>query len=49
MAGHALSEDWLVLYQTLLSNVAAVSLAFRLGFEPYATLVAVRFASDGRG
>ena len=32
----------LVLYQTLESNTAAVSVATRLGFEQYATHVAVR-------
>ncbi len=39
---HALALDALVLYQTLLSNAAALALARRLGFEPYATLLAAR-------
>jgi len=41
----ALSAGPLVLYQTPLSNGPAVSLAHRLGFEQYATLLAVRLAS----
>jgi ribosomal protein S18 acetylase RimI-like enzyme len=43
----ALSSRQLVLYQTLLSNTPAVSIARRLGFERYATLLAVRLDSDG--
>jgi GNAT superfamily N-acetyltransferase len=46
MAEDALSADRLVLYQTLLSNVPAVSIALRLGFEQYATLLAVRLAPE---
>lgn len=38
----ALADDKLVLYQTLLSNTPAVSLARALGFDPYATHLAVR-------
>src|SRR4030095_16122846 len=34
---HALGEEKLVLYQTLLANGAALALARRLGFEAYAT------------
>lgn len=33
-----------VLYQTLMANVGAISIAEKLGFEKYATLVAVRLA-----
>jgi hypothetical protein len=46
MSQEALSAGRLVLYQTLLSNVPAVSLALRLGFEQYATLLSVRLVSD---
>jgi hypothetical protein len=46
MAHEALSAGRLVLYQTLVSNGPAVSLALRLGFEQYATLLAVRLVSD---
>ena len=46
MAEEALSAELLVLYQTLVSNVPAVSLGLRLGFERYATLLAVRLAPD---
>lgn len=42
MAEEALSAGQLVLYQTLLSNGPAISIALRLGFEQYATLLAVR-------
>lgn len=52
MAENALAQKRLVLYQTLLANTPALSLARRLGFEQYATLVAVRLAlpavSSGR-
>ena len=44
-AGHA-SLEQLMLYQELVSNRPAVSIALRLGFEQYATLLAVRFAPD---
>lgn len=46
MAQAALSQERLVLYQTLVSNIAALSIARRLGFAQYATLVAVRLARD---
>ncbi len=46
MAQEALAERQLLLYQTLLSNRPAVSLALRLGFEQYATLLAVRLVPD---
>lgn len=46
MAQEALPTGRLVLYQTLLSNGPAVSIADRLGFEQYATLLAVRLAPD---
>jgi hypothetical protein len=46
MAEQALSTGQLVLYQTLLSNRPAVSLALRLGFEQYATLLAVRLVPE---
>jgi ribosomal protein S18 acetylase RimI-like enzyme len=46
MAHEALVAGQLVLYQTLVSNRAAVSLALLLGFEQYATLLAVRIAPD---
>ncbi|MGH0035673.1 MAG: GNAT family N-acetyltransferase [Myxococcota bacterium] len=46
MAQAALSQERLVLYQTLLANVAALSVARRLGFARYATLVAVRLTRD---
>ncbi len=46
MAQAALSEGRLVLYQTLLANTPALSLAHQLGFSRYATLVAVRLAPD---
>jgi ribosomal protein S18 acetylase RimI-like enzyme len=46
LAREALSAERLVLYQTLVSNAPAMSLAHRLGFERYATLIAVRLASS---
>ncbi|HVN38116.1 MAG TPA: GNAT family N-acetyltransferase [Myxococcota bacterium] len=46
LAKQALSARQLVLYQTLLSNAPAIAIALRLGFEPYATLLAVRLAPD---
>jgi hypothetical protein len=46
MAQEALAVGRLLLYQTLLSNRPAVSLALRLGFERYATLLAVRLVPD---
>jgi len=46
MSQEALSAGRLVLYQTLLSNGPAVSLALRLGVEQYATLLAVRLVPD---
>jgi ribosomal protein S18 acetylase RimI-like enzyme len=42
MSAEASSSGALVLYQTLVSNRPAVSLALRLGFEEYARLLAVR-------
>lgn len=42
----AVAADQLVLYQTLLANAPAVAIARRLGFEPYATLLAVRLHRD---
>jgi predicted GNAT family acetyltransferase len=46
LAREALSAERLVLYQTLVSNAPAMSLAHRLGFDRYATLIAVRLASS---
>ncbi len=46
LADEALSAEQLVLYQTLVSNSPAISLARRLGFEKYATLLAVRLVPD---
>ena len=46
MAQEALAAGQLLLYQTLLSNRPAVALAQRLGFEQYATLLAVRLVPD---
>jgi ribosomal protein S18 acetylase RimI-like enzyme len=46
MSEEALSEDRLVLYQTLISNAPAVFLALRLGFAHYATRLAVRLTPD---
>jgi hypothetical protein len=46
MAEEALSAGQLVLYQTLLSNEPAISIARRLGFEQYATLLAASLATD---
>ncbi|HME72351.1 MAG TPA: GNAT family N-acetyltransferase [Myxococcota bacterium] len=45
MVEAALSAGKLVLYQTLLSNGPAVSLAHSIGFNQYATLRAARFVS----
>jgi GNAT superfamily N-acetyltransferase len=42
----ALAAGRLVLYQTLLSNGPALAVARRVGFEPYATLLAVRLTPD---
>lgn len=39
---YALERDLLVLYQTLVANEPAVALARALGFDPYATHLAVR-------
>jgi hypothetical protein len=44
----ALGRGELVLYQTLLTNRGALGIARRLGFEPYATLVALRLAAGAR-
>jgi hypothetical protein len=46
MVEKALAADPLILYQTLLSNGPSVSLARHLGFDHYATLLAVRLAPD---
>jgi hypothetical protein len=35
-----------VLYQTLVANAPSVALAARLGYEPYATHLAVQLASS---
>jgi len=45
MVRDALASGRLVLYQTLLANAPALSVARRLGFEPYATLLAVRLVA----
>lgn len=37
-----LTDDWLLLYQTLDANTASLALARRLGFERYATNLALR-------
>jgi GNAT superfamily N-acetyltransferase len=42
----ALSRGQLVLYQTLLENRPALRIAEKLGFERYATLVAVRLGEE---
>lgn len=44
MAQHGLEGGQLVLFQTLLSNLPAVSVALRLGFERYAAVLAVRLS-----
>jgi GNAT superfamily N-acetyltransferase len=41
--GEALARGQVVLYQTLLANRPALRIAERLGFEPFATVLAVRF------
>ena len=46
MLERALTKDQLILYQTLMSNVPSVSLARYLGFDQYATLLAVRLGSE---
>ena len=47
VVARALEAGTLPLYQTLVSNVAAVRLALAAGFESYATHVAVRLRDDG--
>jgi GNAT superfamily N-acetyltransferase len=42
----ALAAEQLVLYQALMSNAPSISLARHLGFDHYATLLAVRLVSD---
>lgn len=42
----AIKQDYLVLYQTLLTNTPAVKIAQGLGFQQYAQHVAVIFKSD---
>jgi predicted GNAT family acetyltransferase len=53
VAKSAVSEGTLVLYQTLLSNEPALAVARRIGFEAYATLLAIRIdpcaVQGGRG
>jgi hypothetical protein len=46
--GDALASGTVVLFQTLLDNRPALALARRLGFEPYATSLAVRLAVGDR-
>ena len=46
MAQETLAAGRFLLYQTLLSNRPAVSLALRLGLEQYATVLAVRLVPD---
>ena len=41
---HALSQDWVVAYQTLYSNQAAIKVAERLGVSPYAKHIAIRLS-----
>lgn len=43
----AIARDFVPLYQTLESNVAAVRIAIELGYTRYAKHVAVRLASSG--
>jgi predicted GNAT family acetyltransferase len=45
----ALKAGHIVLYQTLVANAPSVALATRLGYEPYATHLAVRLASNDAG
>jgi predicted GNAT family acetyltransferase len=42
----ALAQSKLLLYQTLESNSSAVRIAFALGYERYATHIAVRLKGD---
>ena len=42
-----LEAGFIVMYQTLLANAPSVALATRLGFQPYATHLAVRLTSEG--
>ena len=46
MTEAALSQERLILYQTLSSNLPALSIARRLGFAQYANLVAVRLTPE---
>jgi GNAT superfamily N-acetyltransferase len=41
-----LEAGFVVLYQTLLANAPSVALATRLGYQPYATHLAVRLTSE---
>ena len=43
--GQGLEAGCIVLYQTLLANVSSVALATGLGYQPYATHLAVRLTS----
>lgn len=45
--GHALAADALVIYQTLMENAGACGIARRLGFEQYASHIAVRLTPRG--
>jgi GNAT superfamily N-acetyltransferase len=42
-----LEAGFIMLYQTLLANAPAVALATGLGYQPYATHLAVRLTSEG--
>jgi predicted GNAT family acetyltransferase len=46
VVGRALQEGKLLLYQTLETNMASISIARRLGFEQYARHVAVRLRAE---
>jgi GNAT superfamily N-acetyltransferase len=46
--GQGLEAGFIVLYQTLLANAPSVALATGLGYQPYATHLAVRLTSGGR-
>ena len=42
-----LEAGFIVLYQTLLANAPSVALATELGYQPYATHLAVQLTSEG--
>jgi GNAT superfamily N-acetyltransferase len=46
VVGRALQEGKLLLYQTLETNMASISIARRLGYEQYARHVAVRLRAE---